>query len=240
METVVFTLAIWGAVALFGGTDDDTVMMTDFSWGAFEAERAPLVLERNAAIDGDRKFRARCIEALDKGDRREAESMARKAYDMATRSHELARSIERLARDILVTPPAGVSNIREATSRAIGKLPNTLARQSYEELRNNPLMPSDQANRLKDLILLSPDGPFYSTLVAQKVIEGRFEEAEATIARCADASYHYSQLIGDRFVEGEGVLRKTDRLWSTYSQRFQIDDGSRISGSSGGKPGNTA
>jgi len=240
MEIIAFLLAIWAAVGLYGSNDDDTVMMTDYSWGAFEAERAPLVLERNAAIDGDRKFRARCIEALDKGDRREAESMARKSYDMAARSHELARSIERLARDTLVTPPAGVSNIREATSRAIGKLPNTLARQSYEKLRDNRQMPSDQATLLITLIVISPDGPLYSLLLAQKVFKGRFKMAEGTISRCADASYHYSELIGHRFIDGEEELRKNQRLWDLYSQRYKIDDGSRISGSSGGTPGNTA
>ena len=90
MEIIVFLAAIWGAVALFGGIDDDTVMMTDPRWNDFDEQRQPLVAERNAALTGFRQLFAETIAALDNGDRPLAENLAQQAHDMASRAHASA------------------------------------------------------------------------------------------------------------------------------------------------------
>ena len=222
MQTIAIFSIIWVAVGLFGGSDDDTVMKTDPRWKTFIEQRLPLVDKRNAALAGYRQFRAECIAALDNGDRQRAETLAQQAYDMALRAHECARSIERLARDLLVTPPAGFKNVREATSRAITKLPVTIAREAFEKLLAEPDMAPDKANHLLDLIVISPDCPLYGVLTAERVLGGPFPAAESRIATSGEHSYHYSCVLGRRFKEGEASIQTTPRLCNLYAERHAL------------------
>ena len=223
METIAILSIIWVAVGLFGGSDDDTVMKTDPRWKTFIEQRHPLVDKRNAALAGYRQFRADCIAALDNGNHQLAETLAQQSFDMASLAHECACSIERLARNLLVTPPdGGFKNVREAASRAIRKLPFTMARGAFDRLLADPNMASEKANRLLDIIAISPDCPLYGTLAAERVLHGPFSAAEHKIATSGEYSYLYASVIGRRFKEGETAVKRSGKLWSRYQSRWGL------------------
>jgi hypothetical protein len=145
LVTTTMMIATIGAVMLFGAGSDDKKMQGDPRWSEFKIAREPHMVELNAALAAEEDERDLYRRAKAKGDQSGARHHAGRAYAFSINALESKRAIERLARKILVTAPAGVKCVRDATSTAIGKLPYSMARELFDEL-NSPHVKASNAN----------------------------------------------------------------------------------------------